>query len=317
VGALVRKRRQAWLGILTATLTLLILAEYTFALPYVYSDAPVPEFYEQVRQEGGEGAIADHPLNTGVIGDAGRFARPLYYQTAHGRPIAGGKSWRIIEEGRGATRLVHALIAPDDQVEPDIYPAVPDRERAAWLSELGFQYVVLHKHSTSNIYDWRDIRAPEKVALEKEHLSGLLSAPLYEDQWIVAFEVPGGEPLGPGARPLLAFSHGWTDASVDAQGRLRREMARTAALDVYAPAPHAYRLAFEAYSLDGPREITVSLDGRTLLTTTLDREQPGTSPAFDLPAGQSTLVFESPAPCKPHRQPCQPVAVLRLDLPTP
>ena len=45
-----------------------------------------------VTPGGGKGAIVDHPLNTGIIGDLGRFARALYYQTANERTIAGSKS---------------------------------------------------------------------------------------------------------------------------------------------------------------------------------------------------------------------------------
>lgn len=106
VEALKRRKKPGWLGPAAVLLTLTILFEYTLAFPYVYSDAPVPAFYARVRQEGGKGAIADHPLNTGTEGDAGRFARALYYQTAHERPIAGGKSWRVIEEGRATTQMV-------------------------------------------------------------------------------------------------------------------------------------------------------------------------------------------------------------------
>jgi hypothetical protein len=283
------------------------------AFPYVYSDAPVPEFYTQVRQEDGKGAIADHPLNTGIVGDSGRFARALYYQTAHERPIAGGKSWRILEEGRATTRLVHALIAPDDQIEPDIYAAAPGRERVAWLSELGFQYVVVHKYPPNNIYDWKGTRPPEQIESERQHLTELLSAPLYEDPWILAFGVPADEHLALEARPLIAFSHGWTDAQKDAQGRLLRQMAQEATIEIYAATASSYRLVFDAHSTSGPYQLSLLLDDQEHFTATVDQEQTFVAPALHLRAGLNTLSLRVSPPCPPAAPRCSTVSFMRMD----
>lgn len=209
------------------------------------------------------------------------------------------------------------MIAPDDQVQPDLYATPSNHERAAWLSALGFQYVVLHKFSTSNIYDWRGQRPAEQVEVEKQHLTALLSAPIYEDQWIIAFQVPAGEILEPDAQPLIAFTHGWTDVQRDDQGHLYRRMAQEATLDVYAPAARAYRLAFDASSPGGPHPISVSLDGQEFFTATVDQAETYLSPPVDLRSGRNTLVFKTAAPCQPDGQICQALTFLRLDWSSP
>ena len=178
---------------------------------------------------------------------------------------------------------------------------------------MGFQYVVVQKYPTSNIYDWKGQRPPEQIESEREHLTALLSAPIYEDQWIIAFRVPEDTPLKPDAPPLIAFSHGWTDAQKDAQGRLRRRMAQEAVIEVYAPAASSYHLAFDAYSTGGPHQLSLLLNGHERFTAAIDQEQTLVTPALELRAGLNTLSFQVTTPC-PSRDPnCHTVSVLRMD----
>jgi hypothetical protein len=289
-----RHKRHALWAIATA-LSALILAEYTFAFPYWTTPAPVPAFYARLAERGGNGAIVDHPLNIGAVGNAGRFARAMYYQTVHERPIAGGKSWRTIEEGRSATRLVHDLVAPPNLAVPDVYDPPADEQRVAWLSEMGFQYLILHKYAPYDLYA-RNRRPLDQVELEKQHFLALLSDPVYEDEYIVAYPIPAGDLPAPTAPPLTAFSHGWSEPQEDAEGRLYRGLAQEGRIQVYAPQAAAYRLAFDARAPDGPQRVAVWLNGDPVWETTVDREQRHVSPALTVQAGPNELVLRTDVP---------------------
>jgi hypothetical protein len=171
----------------------------------------------------------------------------------------------------------------------------------------------LHKYSTSNLYDWRGHRPPEQIEIEKRHFTALLSAPVYEDPWIVAFAVPSDRPLSPDARPLVAYSHGWTDARPDAQDRLNRRLANEAAIDVYAPAAATYRLAIDARGLGGPRQVSISLNGRERLAATVDQEQRLVLPDLFMNTGCNELVFKVTPPCEPQVTRCQSLSLLHLE----
>jgi hypothetical protein len=79
------------------------------------------------------------------------------------------------------TFMLTNLIAPEDQRQPDVWSGRSVQERVAWLSELGFQYLVLHKYAPSSM-DVRHRRSPERVEAERQHFTGMLSAPIYEDE---------------------------------------------------------------------------------------------------------------------------------------
>jgi hypothetical protein len=236
----------------------------------------------------------------------------MYYQTIHGRPIAGGKSWRTIEEGRSATRMVHDLVAPPNLAVPDVYDPPAGEQRVAWLSELGFQYLVLHKYAPSDLYAHKQ-RSPAQVELEEQHFRALLSEPIYEDRYIVAYTIPAGDVLAPGTLPLSAFSHGWTEPQEDAEGRRHRGLAQEGLVQVYAPRAAAYHLAFDARAPDGPQRLSLSLNGDEVWTTTVDREQRYVSPALTLQAGPNELVFRPDPPCADPQQGCQALSLLHLE----
>jgi len=140
------RRRGRWP---TFALSLLVLFEYSMG-PVPTVPEPVSPFYEQLREEEGQFAVADFPI------DLGRDKYYLYVQTLHERPIVGGHVSRPPVTAHAFIEEVPVLTAgregPPEQGQLD------DVSRQLEpLARADVRYVMIHKDRTTeaNVKDWR------------------------------------------------------------------------------------------------------------------------------------------------------------------
>ena len=287
-------QRRAWLvGPVIGATVLLIVFEYCVIFPYPTTLAETPAFYQQVREEAGEFAILDYPLNRIPERGAFSFTRAMFYQTTHAHPIAGGRIWRLSKDGMQAQPLLEALFYPvaDDDVSIFVPEEYTEAERVRWLSKLGFRYVVLHKYYLESMRP--DKRDPELVAAQKAYFTTLFSAPVYEDEYIIAYRVPAS-PAEPD-KPLIGLHGGWYDA----EGlRVSRWMESDGRMIVYAAESADFRLAFDALAFHQPRQFTMSVNGEPVYSATMHiLQRRFVSPVFTLQPGRNEIVFSAAEPC--------------------
>mgnify|MGYP001070881100 CR=1 FL=1 len=157
------RRRGRWA---TWTLAVLILSAYCTA-PVPTVQEPVSPFYGQLREEEGQFAVADFPI------DLGRDKYYLYVQTLHERPIIGGHVSRPPENAHDFIEKVPILTAgresPPEQGQLD---DVSRQLRS--LARADVRYVMIHKDRSteSDVEAWR-------------RWFGF--RPVYEDERVIAY----------------------------------------------------------------------------------------------------------------------------------
>lgn len=289
------RQRQNWVvWPATAALVGLILLEYCAVFPYPTTPAVTPDFYQQVRDEEGQFALFDYPLSRDLPTTFHEFNRPMFYQTTHGHPIAGGRIWRLPPTGKKMIVLLDDLVSPANSTQPDIFSVqrTPE-EKASLLSSMGFRYLVLHKYSPTNMKAW-DVRDRELVEKERRYLVSWLGVPVYEDQWIVAFGIPTGKEM-PG-EPLMSLGDGW---SAVGGNEPRRWISREGHVDAYSTLETSYRLEFTAQAHAEAREISLVVNNETVYTTTVHERRTFVTPVFDVQRGLNDLVFEADSCVRP------------------
>lgn len=276
---------------LVGVITAVILFEYCVIFPYPTVRLPTPNFYEQVRAEDGDFAIFDYPMTLYQGALFHKFNRPMFYQTIHERPINGGQIWRLPVEGKRTLLLLDGLITPKDQVRPDIiHTERTARDRVGWLSRLNYRYLVLHKQYPGNMAETK--RSPDVVEKERSYFSSWLSVPVYEDQEIIAFQIPVADDVG--GLPLTALGSGWHGV----EGTLPwRWMQQEGHVDAYALAAGTFRLEFDAQAFESPRQVSLLVNDESVYTTTVHSKRRFVTPVFTLESGMNEIVFEALEPC--------------------
>lgn len=277
-----------------AVITALMLLEYCVAFPYPTTPAVTPSFYYQVRQQENQFAILDYPLN--LQNERHEFKRPMFYQTTHEHPIAGGKVWRLTSQGRHSLVLLEGLVKPGAWIVPDIFNVErTNSERVAWLAHMGFRYLVLHKHNPSGL--GAGARTALAVKDERDYFSTWLSDAVYEDEYIVAFQIPDTDDATSGLEdslPLTAIGFGWYDAEREGS---QRWMGQEGQIYAYAMAQATYRLEFNAWAYNHPRQISLIVNDEPVYTTTVHLHRRFVTPAFTLEPGLNEIVFKAIEPC--------------------
>jgi hypothetical protein len=284
-----RRPRAFWpiVGVISAV----ILFEYCVILPYPTVKLPSPAFYEQVRAEDGDFAIFDYPMTLYQGAFFHKFNRPMFYQTIHERPINGGQIWRLPVEGKRTLLMLDGLITPQDQIRPDIiHTERTATERVGWLSRLNFRYLVLHKKYPGNMAETK--RSPDLIEAERSYFSGWLSAPVYEDQEIIAFQIPVADDVG--GVPLTSLGSGWHRV----EGTLPwRWMQQEGHIDAYALTAGTFRLEFDAQAFEPPRQVSLVVNDQPVYTATVHSKRRFVTPMFTLEPGLSEIVFKAVEPC--------------------
>jgi hypothetical protein len=150
-------KRSAWRLTLMATLLLFVILDSKTNSPWPMLDLTVPDFYKQIMADQEAGAVLDLPSDSYM---ADKYA--MLYQTVHLRPITAGRAYRIppdVIEFREA--LAEAIAKGDTEI----------------LQQNNIAYVVLQ----------RQFLTPDELTRRQQQLSNLFGEPIYQDNWIIAF----------------------------------------------------------------------------------------------------------------------------------
>ncbi len=256
---------------LLALLGALILLEY-WPAPIVTRAPVTPPFLAALPP--GEGALVEYPFHSEVTY---RDAERMLFQTSHGRPISGGYHSRAYPQpqlGLPALRDLRAgRLASDIAEEPGGWPAA--------LRTLGYAYILGYKQQPLGPISLAPAdEAPFRALVE----AGLgVEAPSYEDEWLIAYEVPAADPA-----PVVQIRDGWAPVEEPAPGVRQRWLPSSAELGLIVPAAGSYRLSFGAMPAGGPRTLRIEGLGapRELPLASGPRRY---SLVLSLPAGRTIL----------------------------
>jgi hypothetical protein len=163
--------------------------------PYAVREVKIPEYIESLGRGGLPGAVLDIPFSAD-----GRLVQNMAYQVSHGRPIAGGYLSIVpdaVKNALGSDRLLRPLAGFAPRLKADC-SAEDFRSR-------GFGYVILHKNRIALASRIPERRRPSELVplavyetLRRE-LEAALGPAAFEDERLLAFEVPGAQVVLPTA----------------------------------------------------------------------------------------------------------------------
>lgn len=167
VGVLRRASRRK-MGLVTTTVSLLILAEFCqFPFPMMAAGI-TPAWYQELAADPEEFAIVGMPISSRW---ADKFY--MYYQMEHGKPMVGGHVSRPPVES--IEFMVNSPFLYDMLYQREMDPALVDvTHQLRYLADANVRYVILHKNFV----------AGEKIAAWKDWLT---IAPVYEDDLTVVY----------------------------------------------------------------------------------------------------------------------------------
>jgi hypothetical protein len=163
------EQRKNWPRLLiTGFVTAVTLLEYN---PYPFETTPieVPTWHQKLAQNADEFALVELPIH-----DRYYDKWYMFYQTFHGKPIAGGHVSRLPRDASHFLRN-NALLAPFFRHEWHINPDLTNVSRQLRLLNAGgFRYLVIHKEFVAEGYllAWRD---------------WLTIDPMYEDEEVLVY----------------------------------------------------------------------------------------------------------------------------------
>lgn len=273
-------RSSAMARALLYTLLLALVAIDYLPAPIVTRAPQVPPFLAGLPAD--DGALLEYPFHDDV---PYRDAERMLFQTVHGRPISGGYHSRAYPQpqlGLPVLRDLRAMeLSSDIVVEPE----------GGWpvaLRTLGYGYIIGYKQQPLGPQNLKPAdEAPFRALVE----AGLgVSAPSYEDSWLIAYAVPPADPA-----PLVQIRGGWGPVEQSSPGMRYRWLADAAELGLFAPQAGIYRLSFEALPAGGPRSLDLTLADQHF-TITIAEGQHSHSLLLMLPAGRSILTLRSVEP---------------------
>ncbi|MEI7771544.1 MAG: hypothetical protein WCI67_16245, partial [Chloroflexales bacterium] len=259
-------RHRRWRPVALAALMTLVLLDYLPA-PIITRTPEVPPFLAALPHTD-DGAILEFPFHQDV---PYRDAERMLFQTVHDRPISGGYHSRLYPQpqmGLPALRDLRAGALGDIAAEPGGWPAA--------LRTIGYRYVIGYKQRPLGPLNLQPAdEAPFRALVE----AGLgVSGPIYEDDWLIAYEVPAAAPM-----PVVQIRDGWGPLERPTGTAPYRWLGDSAELGLFAPAAGPHLLTFSAQPAGGPRTLRLDL--------------PTGSADIALPAGQRryTLLLNLPA----------------------
>ena len=264
--ARISDRHRRWRPAALAALTALVLLDYLPA-PIITRVPEVPPFLAALPHTD-DGAILEFPFHQDV---PYRDAERMFFQTIHGRPISSGYHSRLYPQpqlGLPALRDLRAGALGDIAAEPGGWPAA--------LRTIGYRYIIGYKQRPLGPLNLQPAdEAPFRALVE----AGLgVSGPIYEDDWLIAYEVPAANPV-----PVVQIRDGWGPLERPVGTAPYRWLGESAELGLFAPAAGPHLLTFSAQPAGGSRTLRLDL--------------PTGSADIALPAGQRryTLLLNLPA----------------------
>ena len=237
-------RYRRWRPVALAALAALVLLDYLPA-PIATRAPEVPPFLATLPHTD-DGAILEFPFHTDV---PYRDAERMLFQTIHGRPISGGYHSRLYPQpqlGLPALRDLRADALGDIAAEPGGWSSA--------LRSIGYRYVIGYKQRPLGPLNLQPTEeAPFKVRVQ----AGLgVAGPIYEDDWLIAYEVPPVAPV-----PVIEIRDGWGPLERPPGAAPYRWLGGSAELGLFVPEAGTYSLAFSAQPAGGPRRLRLELPG--------------------------------------------------------
>ena len=163
----------------TFVLAGLILVEYA-VVPFPTMQLPYPPFLHELAEEPGDFAVIDFPMGRQ------KGKRYQFYQTVHGKRIAGGHVSRKPDTADAFIDGNPLLERLDDEEAPG--PSLDVREEFENLADHGFRYLIVHKRflSSEDAQAWK---------------SWFPFPPSHEDSWLIVYPIPAKPTTGAGTAP--------------------------------------------------------------------------------------------------------------------
>jgi hypothetical protein len=272
---LTASRRRA--GLLALATVALVLFEYLPLWPFPAGDAAIPPVIQYIADRPGDGALLHLPMSRRRVNN-----RALYFQTATGRPIVGGKVLRMLPETPPWWETIEGLVIADPA--PDVVPRPAEDQRRAWLRHLNVDWVLLHRLE------------PDDEPLYRPFIERLLGPAVVADETLIAFPVPDNVP-SPKSSRLYAFSRqGWRQLEQD--GALwRRWMYNDGQLYVYSTREEIGSLRFTVDSHLAFPLLEVYQGERLLDTFVVGERTTYATRPLTLTQGMNVFRFHAPGGC--------------------
>ncbi|NTV63136.1 MAG: hypothetical protein HGA65_06330 [Oscillochloris sp.] len=272
-------RRRAWHLPLLLALAALLLLDYLPA-PIATRTPTVPPFLASLPHDD-DGALLEYPFH---IDTPYRDAERMLFQTVHGRPISSGYHSRLYPQPQLGLPVLRDLAT--GALQSDIV-AEPDGWSAA-LRTVGYRYIIGYKQRPLGPQNLKPAEeAPFRALVE----AGLgVEGPIYEDDWLIAYEVPSVDPA-----PVIQIRSGWGPVERPFGAAAYRWLGESGELGLFAPTAGLYRLSLSAQPAGGPRTLRLDLPGGST-----DLALPAGARRYDLllrlPAGRSIITLRSLEP---------------------
>jgi hypothetical protein len=266
------------------------------AVPLQAMDRPaVSACYRVLAADPRPGAVLDLPV-TGVN-------EPLYFQTVHGRPIAGGRLARSLPNPfLYETPVLAQLVRGERRPAYDIYLDQPGPLLRHYVAGWGIQWIVLRPPDLGP-------QARRFEASLAAHLGDL--APVCADDLARLYHLD--------AQPaVLALGAGWHALEEPREGQPYRWMEGAAEVEVVTPQAGPVHVTLLAWAHQQSRtlDLWVGADHQARLTAPVGRRAELTA-RLSLPAGRSRLRLvpvEPPIPGGPADPRLISIAISRLSL---
>jgi hypothetical protein len=183
--------------VLVAIIGFVILFEFSM-IPYPSSEQPIPDIYEEIKNDQSKFAILATPL--GGTGDAKLSSNPqiLYHQIYHEKPIIGGFESRVSMDVLKSTQtyflnMFHKFASADDVIKQDL-----TTHGLSLFDHFDIKYLTVHKDAA---------KGTRKVMEIQQIMSEILieDRPIYEDKNIIVYKIP--KPTS--SEPFLLLGSGW------------------------------------------------------------------------------------------------------------
>lgn len=160
-------------GVLAGLILFLVLVDFSGTSPWPMIENDIPPFYQTLAADHRPVAVLDFPVS-----ESANDVLYQTYQTVHGHAIVGGRAYRVPPEVREAREELDAIVQSGDATE---------------LGEQGIGYIVLH----------RPLLEPGMEEPLVARLQEQLGPVDYEDEQIIAFDVPGAVEVAPCPLPAV------------------------------------------------------------------------------------------------------------------
>jgi len=288
------KRPTGWRVVLVGVAAVVMAGEYLVVWPMAVDPVAVPESVEALAAQAPEGGVLNVPADRYVT----HYAQ--FYQTAHGWPIMGGYSDRVIPQAPGVREMLEWIGQPPEG--PDIVPAMAAEDARGLLVDLDVSYVLLHKRFAAD------------ASANESWLASVLGDPIESDETLALYAV---RPAPVPDRLVYGLAgSGWGEIERYAGGPARR-LAREGRLVIYTPDDANGDLRLLVAASGTSRQLQVMINGEGGQRVRIGAPGEYSFEDVSLDAGLNVLRFEVlDTECEPNDLPpdCSDILLQSIEL---